>query len=74
MVISFFLLAIFWSIHHRHFNFIERVDSGLVWLNMWSLLFVILVPFSTTMYGEYHVVPAAAILFEVNILILGLLK
>lgn len=41
---------------------------------MWSLLFVILVPFSTTMYGEYHDVPAAAIIFEVNILILGLLK
>ena len=74
LTISFFLLAVFWTIHHRHFQAIKRVDATLIWLNMFSLLFVILIPFSTTLYGEYHTVVAGAVFFELNILILGLLK
>lgn len=74
LALSFFLLAVFWTIHHRHFQDIIRVDTKLLWLNMLSLLFVILIPFSTTLYTEYRTVTTAAIFFEANILLLGLLK
>jgi len=72
--LSFLLLAIFWSIHHRHFHVITRVDIKLLWINIFSLLFVVLIPFTTTLYGEYRNVTTAAIFFELNILVLGLIK
>ena len=73
-VISFLLLAIFWVVHHQHFYHIKRADTKLLWINIFSLLFVVLIPFTTSVYGEYPGLTVAAIFFEANILVLGLIK
>ncbi len=73
-VLSFFLLAVFWTVHHRQFHLIKKTDDGLLWINVLSLAFVVLVPFTTSIYSAYRGVMIAAILFELNIFLLGSLK
>lgn len=73
-VISFFLLAVFWTIHHRHFEVIVRADARLLWINVTSLMLVVLIPFSTSFFGAYRNVIPAAVLLELNIFLIGVMK
>ncbi|HNX18330.1 MAG TPA: TMEM175 family protein [Methanoregula sp.] len=72
-VIAFFILASFWIVHHEHFHFLHSVNKFLLWLNILILIFVVLVPFSTNLSGDYAHVQIASIVFHVNMLVLGLL-
>jgi len=45
---SFITLGVFWGYHHLAFNSIKRSDMALVWLNIVFLMFVALIPFSTS--------------------------
>lgn len=51
--VSFVLLCLLWMIHVQQFEHIARVDSTLVWLNNGRLLFIVLVPFATSLTTEY---------------------
>jgi uncharacterized membrane protein len=72
-IIAFLVLAVFWLGHHRQFHFVETVDPGLLWINIFLLIFIVLVPFSTDIAGDYPDVGIAVLTFHVNILIVGLL-
>ncbi|MDD5495184.1 MAG: TMEM175 family protein [Dehalococcoidia bacterium] len=72
-VISFILLAIFWIMHHQQFHYIQRTDTKHLWINIFMLMFVALVPFSTSIVGDYGVNVVGDIFFSANILILGFL-
>jgi len=72
-VIAFLVLAIFWLIHHRQFHFVRIVDPRLLWINVFLLIFIVLVPFSTDVAGDYPEVPVAVLFFHVNILVVGLI-
>lgn len=52
-VISFFLVGLYWYLHHKSFGFVVNYTSGLIWLNLVFLFFVVLMPFSTGVYSEY---------------------
>ncbi len=67
------MLAAFWVVHHRHFYYLNSVDTPVLWLNIIILIFVVLVPFTTNVSGDYSNVQIAVILFHLNLLILGLL-
>jgi uncharacterized membrane protein len=54
-IISFFVIGLYWTIHHRHFGFVVNYDNKLLWLNLIFLLFVALMPFSTGFYSEYFI-------------------
>jgi uncharacterized membrane protein len=51
--VSFALLCLLWMVHVRQFEFIARVDSGMLWLNNARLFFIVLVPFATGLTTEY---------------------
>lgn len=51
--LSFLLLCLLWMTHVQQFEYIERVDSVIVWLNSFRLLFIVLVPFATSLTTEY---------------------
>ncbi|HET8926677.1 MAG TPA: TMEM175 family protein [Microbacterium sp.] len=51
--VSFVLLALLWTIHVRQFEFISRVDGAIIWLNNARLLFIVIVPFATTLTTDY---------------------
>ncbi|HQV05267.1 MAG: TMEM175 family protein [Chitinophagaceae bacterium] len=59
-IISFMLIGLYWSIHHRMFGFVTNFDNTLLRLNLFFLFFIALMPFSTGFYGEY----ASSDLFE----------
>lgn len=72
-IIAFFVLAGFWMGHHEQFSRIHHIDNRLLYLNIVSLFFVTLVPFSTSFVGDYDADMIATCVFEINLLILGLL-
>ena len=69
-LLSFFLLAVLWGTHHRQFSYIVRSDGILMWINMLRLLFVILVPFSSELVGNYGSLNVAVLFFNLNIFFL----
>jgi uncharacterized membrane protein len=69
--VSFIVLAVFWMIHHKQFHFIKKSDHGLMWINIFMLIAVILVPFSTSLLGDYPKDFVANIFFGANIILLG---
>ena len=52
-IISFLLIGLYWTIHHRLFGFVVNFDRKLLFLNLLFLFFIVLMPFSTGLYGEY---------------------
>ena len=71
--IAFILLAILWYFEHQRFRYLRHLDRPLLILNMASLAFVCLVPFSTNVAGDFPFDYLGAILFELNIFILGMI-
>ena len=40
-LISFFIIAIYWTAHHRIFRFVRHLDARLIWLNLLFLLSIV---------------------------------
>jgi len=71
--LAFFILASFWVVHHVQMHRLRHIDSRFLWINIVALLFVTLVPFSTSLVVDYPDETFAAVAFEANLLVLGLL-
>ena len=52
-LISFFMIGIIWVNHHALVRQITKVDRTLLFLNLVLLLFVVLIPFSTSTMADY---------------------
>jgi len=52
-LISFLLIGLNWTIHHRMFGYVTAYNRRLLWLNLFFLFFIVLMPFSTGLYGEF---------------------
>jgi TMEM175 potassium channel family protein len=52
-LISFMLIGLYWTVHHRMFGFVTGYTRKLLVLNLFFLFFVALMPFSTGFYSEY---------------------
>ncbi|MGC9517286.1 MAG: TMEM175 family protein [Methanomicrobiales archaeon] len=70
--LSFVLLAIFWRVNHQQFHRIKKSDTALLWINVLWLMFVALVPFSTSLVGEYGEFTIAELFFQINFLMIGI--
>jgi uncharacterized membrane protein len=51
--VTFLMLGFIWSAHHRQSSIYKRVDSVLIWIRIVYLTFTSLLPFSTSLLGEY---------------------
>jgi uncharacterized membrane protein len=71
-VISFGLLSLLWMIHLQQFRDIARVDGGLMWLNTIRLLFIVLLPFTTSLVAEYSEYYAGRMLLPINFFLAAL--
>jgi uncharacterized membrane protein len=47
-LLSFVVIGLYWSAHIRLFREIIRYDLNLIWLNLLFLLFIVVIPFSTS--------------------------
>ena len=70
-ILSFLLLASLWRIHHRQYQWIESLDSGLLWINIFWQLFIALLPFSSQLIGQYSRHIVSALVFHGNLLAIG---
>lgn len=64
--VSFVLLSGLWMIHLAQFRDIARADTVLLWLNSGRLLFIVLIPFTTSLVGEYSDFYAGRVLLPIN--------
>ncbi|MEN4007419.1 MAG: TMEM175 family protein [Methanobacteriaceae archaeon] len=72
--LSFALLAIFWRINYSQFYHIKQAGNAFLWITVIWLLLVALVPFSTSLTGEYGYLRSAQIFFGLNLVGIGLLS
>lgn len=72
-VVSFVILGMFWVAHHTEFHYIKKLDHRLIWLNIFYLLFVCLVPFSAALLGSYIYNQTAITVYGVNLILLVLI-
>jgi TMEM175 potassium channel family protein len=61
--ISFAVIGKFWLAHHRFYGAIQRFDGTLMALNLFYLGWIVLVPFSTDLLGNYSDEPASVIIY-----------
>jgi uncharacterized membrane protein len=52
-VLSFIVIGVLWIAHHRQFAYIRRADPLLLWLNLFFLMAVALIPFVTSLLNDY---------------------
>lgn len=52
-LISFSIVGYYWSVHHRIFGYVNHYTSRLLWLNLFFLFSVALLPFTSGLLGEY---------------------
>lgn len=70
-LISFVLVANYWLVHHRMFEYIRGYDGWLTWLNMVWLLLIILLPFSTELIS-HGFAGEAGLIYSANLALLSL--
>jgi uncharacterized membrane protein len=52
-VVSFAIIGLIWINHHAVFGYVERVDRGLLFLNLNLLLWTALIPWPTRLLAEF---------------------
>jgi uncharacterized membrane protein len=67
--ISFIILGMFWYFHHFTFHYIKRSDNGLIWSNIFFLMFIALIPFSTALFGSYEKEQLPLVIYAINIIL-----
>lgn len=71
--LSFLLLTFFWLNYSQQYHHIQKTNSITVLINIFILLFVVLMPGSTSLMNDYPNNVAAEVFFSGNFLILSLL-
>ncbi|MDN7025176.1 DUF1211 domain-containing protein [Methanoculleus sp. FWC-SCC1] len=72
-VVAFLILAGFWIGHHMQTRYLRAIDRPFLQINIFILMSVALVPFTSSIAGDFPYDPLAAVLFEGNVLVVGLL-
>ncbi|MFN8291951.1 MAG: TMEM175 family protein [Chitinophagaceae bacterium] len=72
-LVSFILIGQYWIVHHRMFGYVINFTGRLIWLNIFFLFTVALMPFSTGFYSEYVMTGTITpvIFYTANIVLLG---
>jgi len=70
--LSFVIIAVAWIGHHRRFRVVVGHDSGLLWLNLVLLFFVVSLPFPTSLVSEFAPERDAVMVYAAAIVLLQL--
>lgn len=75
-IVSFFIIGLYWTIHHSIFGYLIRYTHRLLWLNLLFLFWIVLMPFSTSFFSEYFIElkKTPVIVYTINISCLGLMN
>lgn len=71
-VFSFVIIGNYWMAHHRTFRYIRGYDRRLLFINLLFLMWVVLIPFSSSLLGEYGGEQISVVLYAANMAVAGL--
>jgi uncharacterized membrane protein len=71
--ISFAVIGRFWLVHHRFFGEVNAFDNRLIGLNMLYLGWIVLIPFSSQLLGDYGGQTPSVIVYALNLAVVVLL-
>jgi len=67
-ILSFFIVGLYWHIHHQVAAQIKLIDEAFIWLNLVWLLFVSILPFPTALLGRYPLQPMPLTIYGINLI------
>jgi uncharacterized membrane protein len=70
-LISFLVIGVYWTSHHRYFNYIVHVDGKLIGLNLLFLLSIALMPFVAGIMGQYYFLPIGGMIYAGAVALTG---
>lgn len=73
-LISFFVIGMFWTAHHRIFLHIKLYDRGLLWINLIFLFLVVSMPFPTSILANFSGTVQGVILYALVVAAIGLVQ
>ncbi|MBZ4486936.1 DUF1211 domain-containing protein [Microbacterium sp. cx-55] len=65
-IVSFVILSLMWTTHVAQFEWIARIDGPGMWINNIRLLFIVLVPFTSSLSTDYSHFLLGRILLPIN--------
>jgi uncharacterized membrane protein len=65
--ISFAVIGRFWIVHHRFFSEVRAFDGRLLGLNLFYLGWIVLIPFSSQVLGDYGGETPSIVVYSVNL-------
>lgn len=72
-LISFVLLGLFWLIHNRQFSKITSTDTTHQWINIGILIFICLVPYTSSLQNDFPEDWMTNLYFHLNLFLIALL-
>jgi uncharacterized membrane protein len=70
-LIAFLVLAGFWVTHHYYYEHVERVDRKSLWMGIFAMLVIVLVPFTADIADTFIDFPVSAMLLDLNVIAIG---
>ena len=70
-VINFVMLGVYWVGHHNQYHYIRRTDRPFLWINIFFLMGVSLIPFSTGLLGQFPEDRTALGVYGLNLIMVG---
>ncbi len=65
-VLSFWIIGFYWLAHHRIFHHIRAYDRRMLLINLLFLMWIVLMPFSSSLIGEYEHQQLPVIVYAVH--------
>jgi uncharacterized membrane protein len=70
--ISFWFVGTYWVAHHRAFRYVSGYDRRLLFINLLFLMWIVLIPFSSSLLGEHGDYQVVVIIYATHIALTGL--
>ncbi|MES2329151.1 MAG: TMEM175 family protein [Bacteroidota bacterium] len=72
LALSFAIIGQFWTNHHKLFGYVNNYTGQLLWLNLHTLFWTILMPFSTALTSKYAGHDDVWMLYCINLFMIGI--
>jgi uncharacterized membrane protein len=73
-LVTFLIIGIYWTFHHRMLNIVNRADGPFLWMNIWYLLAISFIPFPTALVGAYFREVTSFIFYIGSVTVVGALS
>ncbi|MBI3573036.1 MAG: DUF1211 domain-containing protein [Candidatus Kerfeldbacteria bacterium] len=72
-MVSFSVIAVYWIGHHNQYFWIKHTDRTFLWINVFFLMAIAFIPFSTSLIAAYPQEVLAILIYGANAMAAGIL-